>query len=380
MRTPTLVAAGSSGRPARLAVISQIPPPHHGSTMMTLVFLETVRNLGIEELLIDRRFSRTVGEVGRFSWEKVGKSFGLVARLLSAQFCWRPSAYVVFITNRPASFLVDWVMTELLRLLKRPIVNYVHTFGFSHLAGRNAIYRFLVRRALGSARTTVCLGKSLVRDVAWAVNGDIVTIPNTPYGAASANPGTRCPTPTFLFLSNLIPEKGARDFIEAAIDVCDSHSDARFIVAGAAPDVSTFEELRSLVGNSRWRDRIRLLGQADDEMKWNLLRESHCLVFPSTYAFEAQPLSIVEAMSAGLPVIAYDTGGIRDLIVHNVTGYLLAPNDGDAMRASMRKLLDQTTLVSTFGENARSVYQQSFSRDAYQASWSAVLTKSLFER
>jgi glycosyltransferase involved in cell wall biosynthesis len=371
------VAAGSSGKPARLAVVSQIPPPHHGSTMMTLVFLETVRKLGIEELLVDRRFSSTVGEVGRFSLSKVGKSFGLITRLLTTQFWWRPNAYVLFITNRPASFLVDWIITELFRVLKRPVINYVHTSGYSHLAGRNAIFRFLVRRALGSADTTVCLGESLVQDVAWAVTGDIVTIPNTPYGESPQDPADRCSTPTFLFLSNLIPEKGAQVFIEAAIDVCGSHSDVQFIVAGAAPDVSTFEQLQSLVDNSRWQNRITLVGKADDETKWDLLRRSHCLVFPSTYAFEAQPLSIVEAMSTGLPVIAYDTGGIRDLVVDNVTGYLLPANDHEALRASMRKLLNDITLFSAFGKNAKTIYQKSFSRDAYEASWSAVLMRSL---
>lgn len=368
------------GKPARLVVVSQIPPPHHGSTMMTLVFLEMLDELSVEFKLIDRRFSKKLGDIGRFSAAKMARAFGLLSRLIKMQIEWKPTGYVLFITNRPASFLVDWALTELMRAFQRPIINYVHTSGFTALANRNRIFRILVKRSLSSAHTTVCLGDSLVADVSWATTGNIVTIPNTPHAlpSSSSSAEARSSVPTFLFLSNLIPEKGAKDFIEAAIDVCSTHAEVKFVVAGATPDAATLKELTDQVQASPWHRRITFVGRADEKMKWRLLQSSYSLVFPSTYAFEAQPLSIVEAMSTGLPVIAYDTGGIRDLVTDDVTGYLLAPNDRQSLRMSMTKLLDDESLAAGLGKNALAKYNKTFSLAAYQSAWSRVLSQSRF--
>src|SRR5690606_17277143 len=89
------------GRTAGVVVISQLPPPTHGSTLMTKVFLEVLDDLGIEWRLVDRRFSRTVGEVGSFKLRKVGAAAGLVTRLLTRLLRRRPAACIFFVTTRP---------------------------------------------------------------------------------------------------------------------------------------------------------------------------------------------------------------------------------------------------------------------------------------
>lgn len=366
-------------RPASVVVVSQVPPPHHGSTIMTQVFLETLDTLDVNAYLVERRFSKSVGDVGKFSLIKVLKSVGLLARFCLALIRIRPAVCVLFITNRPASFLIDWLMTEVLRLFRCPIVNYVHTNGYTDLSQKNRLFYLLVGRALGSARTTVCLGPALATDVSWAIRGELSAIPNTPYRLPSTK-ACRGSNPVFLFLSNLIPEKGAEEFIQAALELCSLHSTVSFVVAGAAPDADRHRQLTQLIDNSPHAQRIKLLGKVDEATKWQLLQTSHALVFPSTYAFEAQPLTIVEAMAMELPVIAYDVGGVRDLVQPGITGQLVTAMDSRALRAAMRVLLNDQRLVTTLGANAREYFDAEFSREAYTLRWSRVLKSILIDR
>ncbi|MDV2976876.1 UNVERIFIED_CONTAM: glycosyltransferase family 4 protein [Actinomycetes bacterium ARC8] len=355
-------------------VISQLPPPHHGSTVMTQVYLETLSELDIAWHLVDRRFSSSVGEIGKFNLGKVVQGFLLLGRLLISQVQLKPSSYVLFITNRPASFIVDWVITEIIRMSRRPLINYVHTSGFRDLGSRNRIFRFLVKRALSSATQTVCLGDTMETDISWAANGGIIKIPNTPYRLPKLPPTPREEPLTFLFLSNLLPEKGAEAFITAALQLAPEYPSARFVVAGAAPDDETTRFLESKISGSPYAKSVSLIGGAAEEHKWRLLDSAHALVFPSTYKFEAQPLTIVEAMSRALPVIAFDTGGVRDLVTHEHTGILLPSPDVGLLADAMRRLADDSSLRAVLGRQALHFFETRLSRSAYANAWKRVLT------
>lgn len=367
------MAFDNSKQQNRHVIISQVPPPHHGSTIMTQVFLETVSQLGGSCHLVDRRFSASIEEVGKFRLKKLLAAVSLLIRLIWAQVLHRPQVYVLFITNRPASFIVDWVITEILRIFRCPLVNYVHTNGFSELATRNRLLNFLVRRALGSAHQTVCLSGTLENDITWAVKGRISIIPNTPYRIPSESPKKRSSHPTFLFLSNLIPEKGVERFVEAAISLATVIPAAEFVIAGDSPDALTLSLLKSKIEACGFKERISVLGRADEETKWSLLDKAHALVFPSTYRFEAQPLTIIEAMSRALPVIAFDTGGIKDLILDGRTGYLIKNKDSEALVAPMRRIAMDAELRERLGKQAAERFDQVFSRAAYSRSWARVL-------
>src|SRR5687767_2213156 len=123
----------SSGRD-HLLVISQLPPPVHGSTVMTEVFLGSLDRLDLEWTLIDRRFSSRIDEVGKVTLRKVSAAIGIMGRLTHAIVRTNPSAVVFFCTTRTVSFLVDWLLSEIIRVSRIPSINYIHTQGYSELA------------------------------------------------------------------------------------------------------------------------------------------------------------------------------------------------------------------------------------------------------
>ncbi len=353
-------------------VISQVPPPFHGSTVMTVVFLETLDRLGRRYRLIDRRFSKSLSDVGRFQLSKLVASAGLIGRLLVALVRTRPREAVFFMTNRTASFLVDWALSEMLRLFKTPTIGYLHTQGYTALAKRGPLWRFLVRRLLTSAHTLVCLSAALETDVArLAPQARIVSIANTPHRVPE-NIVDDCavsPELTVLFLSNFIPEKGLGEFLEIADHFGREGNPVRFVAAGAPVNDAQLTKLRAAAGPN-----TDVLGPVGPERKWELLREASLLVFPSRYPFEAQPLVLVESMAAGLPVVAFDIGGIGDLVDDGKTGRLFSVGDNAGMRRAVDELIRSPQICAEMTIAARERFASTYSRNAYEEAWNDALT------
>ena len=351
-----------------MLVISQVPPPFHGSTLMTVVFLETLEKIGLSSVLVDRRFSKTLGAVGRFQASKVLAAGGLTARLALKLVSRRPEICVFFMTNRPASFVVDWVLSELLRAFKIPVIGYIHTQGYTALARRGRLWAFLVRRLLTSAQTIVCLSRTLESDVRdLAPRATVLSIPNTPHNVPDVI-SARSGDVSVLFLSNFITDKGIDEFVQIAKELAVKHPEVRFLAAGAPTSPHQLDELRRTAS-----ENLEVVGAVDGTRKWELMTQASVLVFPSRYEFEAQPLVIIEAAAAAVPVVAYDIGGIRDLVGDGSTGLLHRVEDKSGFLASVSALLDSGDLRSSMGEAARLAYETKYSSSAYERAWNGLL-------
>jgi len=361
----------------RVIAISQLPPPIHGSTMMTRAFLGVLDDLGISWRLVDRRFSSSVAEVGKFSWRKVLSASLMPLRMLFAVLAHRPHAVVFFATNRSFSFIVDWVLSELLRRTVKRRILYLHTVGYEELAAQGAFWNWSVGRLLGSATHVVCLGRTLATDVTTWVRPDRISyVPNaTDQGVTyKALAASTQPQPSVLFFSNLIPEKGAGVFVSLAQELLTEFPDVNFVLAGAEADAQFSSSLRAEVVRARLENRVIFHGPVTlPGEKERLLSDATVLVFPSTYRFEAQPLTIVEAYAAGTPVVAYDVGGIRDLIVDDETGFLVDAGDEDELTRRVAIILRDPHRARLLGSGARNAFLDQYTSDRYRSRWRDIL-------
>lgn len=351
---------------SRVVVISQLPPPIHGSTVMTKTFLQTLDKLGHDWRLVDRRFSTSVAEVGKFSLRKLASAAWMPFRLLHTMASFKPDVVVLFATNRTLSFIVDWALSEVLRWFPARRINYLHTIGFKCLADRGRAFGWLVARLLGSAETTVCLGPTCAKDLTgWVDESRIVFIPNTvvdhPNALTERDPDA---SPLVLYLSNLIPEKGAETFVDLAIELAPALPDATFVVAGATADRTFTDTLLAKVTTAGLSSHVQFAGAITDQRKkWRLLSDASVLVFPSTYKYEAQPLTILEALSVGTPVVAYDVGGIRDVLRDGADGRLLPIGD----------MLGMLKAVRSLARAAARTPDSRFTADSFSLNWESAL-------
>jgi glycosyltransferase involved in cell wall biosynthesis len=97
--------------------------------------------------------------------------------------------------------------------------------------------------------------------------------------------------------------------------------------------------------------RVKMRGWLDQEASEQLLSRAAAFVLPS-YA-EGLPMSLLEAMAAGCPVVATRVGGIPDLITDGVDGLLVAPGDPHALAAALQRILRDPAFARQLGNAAR---------------------------
>lgn len=364
--------SGISGR--RITVVSQLPPPVHGVTVVTRALLDVLREAGSDVRLVDRRFSRTVAEVGRFRIRKIISLVGFWFRFLGDVVGRRPDAVVLFGTNRAFSFLADLGIVMIATVLRLPVVNYVHSVGYRALAARRGFGR-LVSFSLGRSALTVCLGPTLITDVSpWVRQGAIRTIYNATERGQSPS---RRDDSRLLFMSNLIAEKGVNDFLDLAVELCQRRPELLCELAGAVvePEVHAQQVARlTALGLER---RVRFLGVVTGDAKRQALALATALIFPSRYPLEAQPLTIIEAMSVGMPVVAFDTGGIRDVVAHEQTGLLVESGNVHALIAQTDELLESPALRASLGQGAVERFDRLHSLESFRVEWSSAVAAVL---
>lgn len=345
----------------RVNVVGQLPPPIHGSAVMTERLVEALTNSGHSVRVVDKRFSSSVRDVGRIHPRKLLQIPSLIVRMLATRFSRGQTVY--FLTDRPASFLVDLLISS---LAGRPLIHYLHTSGFTALASRGPLWRFAVKRVLNRSNSIVILGESLESDIRQlAPNKRLVIIPNPANDTLKrAMPPER---PRVLFLSNLLEEKGADTFIKVARSLTVRHPLIAwdFQLAGEG-DSSSFDT-----------DGIPLtiLGKVDHETRDDLFATSTVLVFPSRYRLEAQPLTIVEAMAFGLPVVAFEVGGISDLIGAD-NPLLIRLGDDEELAQQVVRLSTNRSDWEAESRAARRRYEAAHTTEDFSRRWVKALHPS----
>jgi glycosyltransferase involved in cell wall biosynthesis len=123
------------------------------------------------------------------------------------------------------------------------------------------------------------------------------------------------------------------------------------------------------------QDRVKFLGDRGDVP--SLLAASDVFVLASN--FEMFAISILEAMRAGLPVIASDVGGNREAIVDGETGFLVACSSVTALAEALNRVLDNPSLRQRMGRAARQRYTELFRFATQERRTLRVYSEVLFE-
>lgn len=124
--------------------------------------------------------------------------------------------------------------------------------------------------------------------------------------------------------------------------------------------------------------KVECLGTISNEIKMaSLYQKSNVVVVPSR--MENLPYAILESLSCGTPVVAFNVGGIPELVIHNQTGYLAKPYDTSDLVRGITKILSSSKLRSEMSTCALSHVKQNFSKDKIVREHLA-LYKSLLNR
>lgn len=160
-----------------------------------------------------------------------------------------------------------------------------------------------------------------------------------------------------LCCSRVRPLKNILGMIEAFAPIAQKFPDAQLRIAGAS-QASYLKTCQQQVERSGLESRVHFLGNISIKDVQAELSKANCLVVPSFQ--ENAPLSIAEAMAAGVPVVAAKVGGIPEMIQDGKTGLLVNPHDTDSISQAVSKILSDQKLAQSMAQRAKEVAKDRF--------------------
>lgn len=178
---------------------------------------------------------------------------------------------------------------------------------------------------------------------------------------------TRCAAPhRVLFLGNLSDEKGVHDLLRALSEPVLDDCPLRLTVAGGG-DVAGYVELARALGVD---SVVRFEGWCDQSKVRRLLTECDLLVLPSHD--EVLPLSILEALAYGVPVVTTPVGEIPSVLTDGVDAVFVQAGQPASIAAGMRKVLEDPVLRRSLSQNGRALYLRHLSLKKFFSSVATV--------
>jgi glycosyltransferase involved in cell wall biosynthesis len=163
-------------------------------------------------------------------------------------------------------------------------------------------------------------------------------------------PAKATPGGPVVFAGRLSPEKGADTLVEAV-----ARAGAVLEVAGDGPERGRLEALADRLAPGR----VRFHGLLPKAEVLALFRSASVVAVPSRW-WENQPMTVLEALASGVPVVASDLGGLSELVEPGATGALVPPDDPQALAAALQPFLDDPAAALAMGRAGRAVVDARF--------------------
>jgi len=254
-------------------------------------------------------------------------------------------------------------LARLARIAHRvPVIYTPHGYAFAGFFEREperVAYRLAERLLAPLATRVLCVCEAeavLARSVGPADRVHVV------YNGVDSDPSCRVDPrmaalhdhgPVICALTQLRPGKGMETLIDAIPRLLVDQPEAGIAIWGEGAEL---EALRRRAQDLGVGSAVHFLGATSDPM--SVIRGASLFVLPSWA--ESFPYVMLEAMSAGIPIVASDVGGIREAVGDDAAGLLVAPREPHELALALTGLLGDTVRCARLGDEARRRVQQRF--------------------
>jgi len=262
----------------------------------------------------------------------------------------------------------DWLVADagigLKHVFRKPLLTTIHSTEIGRRNGIHFDYERMIHEMEAwltyEAWRVICCSDYMVSHVRWAFGlpeNKLVMVPNGVNAEAYSKPDKNdliqfrgkfaLPEEKIvLFVGRLVYEKGVHVLVNAIPKVLEKVN-AKFIIVGNG---YMKEQLSSLVKNIGLAHKVLFTGFVDDETLIRLQKYADVSVVPSLF----EPFGIValEAMAAKSPLVVSDTGGLSEIVEHDVTGVKVYANNPDSLSWGITKVLQDETYANEIRTNA----------------------------
>ena len=350
-----------TSKPKCIAMV-QLPPPMHGAAVMNLQAVDALARCS-DLTLIELRFGKDLGGIAKFSCRKVALALWLLVKL--GFLLPRAKAFYICFAPSGAAFYRDCLYVLLAKLFGVPAILHLHGRGLSSMRQNRGVAR--LQRLVFANQTAIVLGSRLMDEVD-SLPCTKVIIPNALPTGAFAPQGTTTWTAhqpvRLLYLSNLFRAKGIETLLKATARLIKDGVAVTLDIAGAPGDI-TAQKLNHLLSEHGIAHIATYHGAVNADHRMALFEMADLFVFPSAYPNEAQPLVVLEAMAAGVPVITSNIATLPEFVRAGETGRLCLPDDPEKLAQTLKLAINHPDQTYSMAQAARLMCQTDFTIDRF---------------
>jgi glycosyltransferase involved in cell wall biosynthesis len=357
----------------RVLLILRTPPPFGGGEMVASV-LE--RELGGRfSLLVFRRAGHDKRRQGRVNMRNVGFAVHYVGRSVWHIARTRPRVVYVDVPKDSASFLRVTPILMCCLLLRARVVGDLSGADFQFLRDRSLVAPF-ARALLRRLHAIRVLGPSVSATVTSYGLENAVPLSNGIPDPEGAHERALDPVETrLLYVGKIAESKGIFTLVDFMSQSADDDRRLALHVVGEFESDATRRRVMDLVGSLGISDRVVFHGLQVDEAKWSIFRSAHVLVHPSHW--DGQPVTILEALAFGLPVVATRVGAIPDTLVDGREGYLMRDATTAELAAGVDRITSDRSTYSRFSRQARQAFEERYTASVFATRMADLLLSAL---
>jgi glycosyltransferase involved in cell wall biosynthesis len=338
----------------------QLPPPVHGSAIINeLIINNKLINENFKMEVLPIQMAQSMEDMGFFSFRKFLNTILIFLKQTRIILTKQIDLYYIALSPIGFAFSKDFILVTIAKIFNKKIILHLHGQGIGEAASQNffkkSMYRFVFKNA-----QVICLAKPLYDDIESVYEGapyflanGIKKEPELIYNIKSTS---------FVFLSNLRKDKGIEIFLQALLKLKQKGYDFSAKIIGSSSDYSN-EEAQEFLESNGLNEVVSVLGPIFGVEKYDHLTDAKVLVLPSFR--ECFPLTLLEAYQSKTAVISTNTGAIPEIISNGENGYVVEPNDVDALFDKMELFLKNERLHTEMGELNFIKFEENYTQEIF---------------
>ncbi|WP_101689932.1 glycosyltransferase family 4 protein [Dysgonomonas massiliensis] len=259
-------------------------------------------------------------------------------------------------TAAKGSYFRKSILGLFVKLYKRRLIYHIHGSEFKDFCGKYNFFNW-ISKSLGSADIIIVLSKSWEKFFKedLKITSEVVILNNIVNKAKQFEKQEAVFPLKLLFLGLIGKRKGVFDLLQVVSDNKELLREKVNIFIGGN---GLTEELKSFIYKNGIDDIVFYEGWVQGEHKARLLEMSDIYILPSYN--EGLPISILEAMSYGLPIISTNVGGIPEVVCNNINGLIIEAGDLKAILNSILFFVEDIKHIEEMGRNSLSIVKDYF--------------------
>lgn len=279
--------------------------------------------------------------------------------LKSIYFCKQAFKFVYYLINNRrikiihihfssyGSFFRKSLIVLLSKAASKKVIFHCNGSEFQLFYKNSGLLKYYIRYILRISNMIVCVSpqwKTFFNSIVYLKKIDIV---NNPVAPSYFNKIlSHKETIQFLFLGRVGERKGIFDLLRSITLLSDNKKNYMRLIVGGDGDISRLNET---ITNLKLQNVVFYKGWVTGKEKYDLLRTSDVYVLPSYN--EGLPISILEAMSYGMPIISTPVGGIPEVVKDGENGFMNKPGDFLSLSNSLDRFISNQELLISFGKS-----------------------------